>query len=96
VTEHQDLGFALARVISSDPEQGAEDEVTEGEEHHRMILSPWPPADPWFRTPSGRCMSGIAMIVISPLQAVEGRGVIAPCPLEVPSLGVEERAMGQI
>jgi hypothetical protein len=42
VTQHQDLSFALARVISCDPEQSAEDEVTEGEEHRRMILSLWP------------------------------------------------------
>lgn len=38
MTEHQDLSFALARVISCDPEQSAEDEVTEGEEHRRRIL----------------------------------------------------------
>jgi hypothetical protein len=39
VTEHQDLSFAFARVIRCDPEQSAEDQVTEGEEHRRMILS---------------------------------------------------------
>jgi hypothetical protein len=42
VTEHQDLSFAPARIISSDPEQSAKDEVAEGEEHRRMILSPRP------------------------------------------------------
>jgi hypothetical protein len=36
----RDLSFALARVISCDPEQSAKDEVTECEEHRRMILSP--------------------------------------------------------
>ena len=41
MTEHQDLSFALARVISCDPEQSAEDEATEGEEHRRRILA-WP------------------------------------------------------
>jgi hypothetical protein len=57
VTQHQDLSFALARVISCDPEQSAEDEVTEGEEHRRMILSPWPlggtmVSDPFRSTPT--------------------------------------------